>query len=65
LRLQVALLRVHFIAAVEIEKIHSTHIHQFSEWRLYWATKNNTRLKITPTLKKLKIRFESFSEWKR
>ena len=35
------------------------------EWKLYWAFRNNTRLKITPTVKKIGIRYRTFSEWRK
>ncbi|KYK34485.1 MAG: hypothetical protein HXS46_02200 [Theionarchaea archaeon] len=33
------------------------------EWKLYHALKSNMRQKITPTLRKINIRYETYREW--
>ena len=33
------------------------------EWKLFHAFKNNLRTKVTPTLKKIKVRYEAYSKW--
>ena len=35
-----------------------------NEWKLYDTFKDNLRLKITPTLRKVKVRYETYMEWK-
>jgi hypothetical protein len=33
------------------------------DWKLFHAFKNNLRTKVTPTLNKIKVRYEAYSKW--
>lgn len=35
------------------------------EWKLYHAFKSNLRQKITPTLRRIKVRYEDYSKWRK
>ncbi|KYK31462.1 MAG: hypothetical protein AYK19_03705 [Theionarchaea archaeon DG-70-1] len=35
------------------------------EWKLYWKFKDCVRVKVTPTIKEIKVRYEAFVKWKR
>ena len=35
------------------------------EWKLYHTFKSNLRQKVTPTLRKIKVRYEAYTEWRK
>lgn len=48
----------------EIRERTLTYLHWGNdEWKLYHAFKSNLRQKITPTLRRIKLRYENYSKW--